>query len=298
MSEDRLWKSNTTIMFDNIIYDCTTGDKIFDFTMTSMALESPSNDTDKLVEVEPEKPSLHANLFKRDSAAFLFEEIVEPRHSRIFTRIPFHMQHLGAASHSLVAKKKQTPQLSQPTTANNNATPATTTTTTSQQQPQVPPLALHKSYSLNDAAFIQQQQALAQQQQLGSSPTQGNGIMDTSTSVFSAHAFPIASADKTELQFEHTNDSFLVLHDKRCLFVLFGNVLACFDMLPRKIKWKSKLYENKTPKVLYVNFFVQNSKHVYVVLPQVCHFLFFTFFRRCFASKKTMASNWSLFPPK
>jgi hypothetical protein len=80
-----------------------------------------------------------------------------------------------------------------------------------------------------------------------------------------SHALPIGPADMCEISYERLNCAFKYLHDGRYLYILFGNSLACVDLMMNNVKWKSQLLE-KTPRYLFVNEFSQNSRSIYIAL--------------------------------
>ena len=79
-----------------------------------------------------------------------------------------------------------------------------------------------------------------------------------------------------ELQFRYTNEFYIYLRDKHCIYMLFGNNLACFDFILNRMKWRVKLYLSRRPMYLFINFFFQNLNFIYIGLPNE----FFSFSKR------------------
>lgn len=77
---------------------------------------------------------------------------------------------------------------------------------------------------------------------------------------------PIVENDCVQLK-QRTNLLYLFLHDGIYLYLLYGNNVFCLDLMHMKVCWSTKLHTFRTPNHLFVNFFVQNRRYLYVVLP-------------------------------
>jgi hypothetical protein len=117
-----------------------------------------------------------------------------------------------------------------------------------------------------------------QQQEKNSKSSSSDKTSSLSSSVSSVidqdelrrtHSYPVAPADfSQEVAYVQTNYSFMYLHDGRYIFILFGNNLACFDLISNSQRWHINIYEKRSPKYMFVNFFTQNAKYLYIGLPQ------------------------------
>jgi len=103
----------------------------------------------------------------------------------------------------------------------------------------------------------------------GNNQSTNNENVDDRLTKVKTHLFPVAPSDMSgELSFDHTNYSFMYLHDGRFVYILLGNNLACFDLVSMSQRWHTNLYDKRMPKFLFINIFTQNKKYIYVGLPQ------------------------------
>jgi hypothetical protein len=77
----------------------------------------------------------------------------------------------------------------------------------------------------------------------------------------------MTSNNVKELQFRYTNEFYIYLQDKHRLYMLFGNNVACFDFILNKMAWRVKLYDSRRPMYVFINYFFQNEKFIYIGLP-------------------------------
>ncbi|EFC39136.1 predicted protein [Naegleria gruberi] len=87
------------------------------------------------------------------------------------------------------------------------------------------------------------------------------------------HLYPLtAYNDSPDLSYQYTNYSCLYLYDGHYVYIMYGNILGCFDLLGLCVRW-SELIDEKLPSsrrvnYLFINAFTQTENSIIVQLPQ------------------------------
>ncbi|KAG2374955.1 hypothetical protein C9374_010329 [Naegleria lovaniensis] len=267
---------NRCCLFNNIVFDASTGSRIFDF-----------NDIKTIRVVFDTLYRKHFNLTQKDPK----------RLTLLYTHVPIQYQNTEPVAH-----KKNDPS-SLPSNDKNNAlfqnvVSSGSSSSTSQlpQSPSSPALKPSQGSSnslsstnggqnsTNLSNFAQQQNASGGSGTTNTQPTSGTATANNPNSNTTAapkglcgeevtHMFPLtAFNDSPDLGYQFTNYSCLYLYDGHFVFVLYGNILGCFDLLGHVVRW-SELVDEKLPtsrrvNYMFVNAFTQTENSIIVQLPQ------------------------------
>ena len=229
---------NRCCLFNNIFFDASTGSKIFDFS-----------DREVVQHVFDTLYTKHYGPVSREKKVTI-----------IYTHIPSQFQNTEPVVQKKVGSLDSTlpssPNVKQPQGQTSSNSSSNTNT----------PTGMSPGSGSN----------LTKDQQFPSNPSK-----DSSSSAGKAlpgedavtHMFPItAFNDSPDLGYQFTNYSCLYLHDQHFVYVMYGNILGCFDLLGRCVRW-SELVDEKLPSskrinYLFVNGFMQTEHVIIIQLPQ------------------------------
>ncbi|KAF0982794.1 hypothetical protein FDP41_010773 [Naegleria fowleri] len=258
---------NRCCLFNNIVFDASTGSRIFDF-----------NDIQTIRVVFDTLYRKHFHLTQKDPK----------RLTLLYTHIPIQYQNTEPVAH----KKND---LSSDKNNIQHSVGASQTANSLPQSPSSPALkqshgssnSLSSNVSNNNNSnlpnFAQQLSSGGggsssnQQQQSSGNTNTAQALQNNSQKGLSGeevtHMFPLtAFNDSPDLGYQFTNYSCLYLYDGHFVYVLYGNILGCFDLLGHVVRW-SELVDEKLPtsrrvNYMFVNAFTQTENSIIVQLPQ------------------------------
>lgn len=286
-TENEFWKDpNRVITFSNIMFDAKTGDVLLDFNRTDfvsfvfsqilkhdLQFSMPTVSSMSSTTSPPSSPSsssapspltIHSNMNNNNNNNTNTTTNNSKLLTLLYTSIPYEYQNLDIVTNTKRNNNRQSTKYQ----SSSSSSPASSNRNRGNHNNNSGHNSNHYSSTM-DNNQLQQHIRESISSQYGDTSDDDTSSSSVDGQLIKTHLFPVAPTDMTaELSFSQTNYSFLYLHDGRFIFILLGNNVSCFDMIGMTQIWHIHLYDKRTPKFLFVNMFSQNSRYVFVALPQ------------------------------